>query len=50
LTLNSQAGAKVGGAASGWSLLHLAVALKKDAAVALLAEKVASVNGERLTI
>jgi len=41
----AQAGAKVG-SASGWSLLHLAVALQKNAAAALLAEKGASVNGE----
>jgi hypothetical protein len=41
-----QAGAKIGGTASGWSLLHLAVALQKSAAVTFLAEKMESVNGE----
>ena len=43
--MTMQAGAKLG-TASGWSLLHLAVALKRTEALALLAGKADSVNGE----
>ena len=40
-----QAGAKIG-TASGWSLLHLAVALQSTEALTLLAGKADNVNGE----